>query len=123
MSAPRALVLIATSFPILGDGSEAAGSFVSDLAEELAKHPPVRVVAPGTRSTASAGPTTSTYSGCCAPASLGFFFLGCGYYAWTYTTMGRFTNMSALLLSASVIVFLIGLISEQITALTYRRDV
>ena len=28
----------------------------------------------------------------------------------------------ALLLSASVIVFLIGLVSEQITALTYRRD-
>jgi hypothetical protein len=30
--------------------------------------------------------------------------------------------MSALLLSAAVIVFLIGLISEQITALTYRKD-
>ncbi|MEW6169721.1 MAG: glycosyltransferase family 2 protein [Pseudomonadota bacterium] len=57
-----------------------------------------------------------------APASLGFFFLGCGYYAWTYTTMGRFTNMSMLLLSASVIIFLIGLVSEQITALTYRRE-
>jgi hypothetical protein len=37
--------------------------------------------------------------------------------------MHRFTNMSVLLFSASVIVFLIGLISEQITALTYRRDV
>jgi hypothetical protein len=34
----------------------------------------------------------------------------------------RFTNMSALLLSGAVIVFLIGLISEQITNLTYRRD-
>jgi len=42
-----ALVLVTTSFPITGDGSEAAGSFVSDLAEELAKHIPVRVVAPG----------------------------------------------------------------------------
>ncbi len=42
-----ALVLVTTSFPIAGDGSEAAGSFVSDLAEELAKHVPVRVVAPG----------------------------------------------------------------------------
>jgi hypothetical protein len=48
--------------------------------------------------------------------------LGLGYYAWTYATMGRFTNMSALLLSAAVIVFLIGLVSEQITSLTYRRD-
>lgn len=40
-------MLVTTSFPISGDGSEAAGSFVSDLAEELAKHVPVRVVAPG----------------------------------------------------------------------------
>lgn len=42
-----ALVLVTTSFPIVGDGSEAAGSFVSDLAEELARHVSVRVVAPG----------------------------------------------------------------------------
>ena len=47
MSNIPALVLVTTSFPISGDGSEAAGSFVSDLAEELAKHMPVRVVAPG----------------------------------------------------------------------------
>ena len=32
----------------------------------------------------------------------------------------RFTNMSMLLFSAAVIVFLIGLISEQITSLTYQ---
>ena len=35
---------------------------------------------------------------------------------------GRFTNMSVLLSSAAVIIFLIGLASEQITALTYRRE-
>jgi hypothetical protein len=35
--------------------------------------------------------------------------------------MGRFTNMSMLLFSAAVIVFLIGLISEQITSLTYSK--
>lgn len=58
-----------------------------------------------------------------APSAFGFFVLGLGYYAWTFTTQNRFTNMSALLLSAAVIVFLIGLISEQITNLTYRRDV
>ena len=53
----------------------------------------------------------------------GFFFLGgIGYYIYTYLTMGRFTNMSMLILSASVIVFLIGLISEQITALTFMRS-
>ena len=57
-----------------------------------------------------------------APASFLFGALGLGYYAWTYATQERFTNMSALLLSASVIIFLIGLVSEQITALTYRRD-
>jgi glycosyltransferase involved in cell wall biosynthesis len=56
------------------------------------------------------------------PTSLVFFLLGVGYYAWTFATIHRFTNMSMLLFSASVIVFLIGLISEQITALTYRRD-
>ncbi|GAA4853432.1 glycosyltransferase family 2 protein [Luteimonas vadosa] len=56
------------------------------------------------------------------PVSVGFGVLGLGYYAYTYLAMHRFTNMSALLLSAAVIVFLIGLVSEQITALTYRRD-
>ena len=57
-----------------------------------------------------------------APAGLGFLLLGFGYYGYTYTTEQRFTNMSALLLSAGVIVFLIGLVSEQITSLMYRRD-
>lgn len=56
-----------------------------------------------------------------APISGAFFLLGIAYYAHTYFTDGRFTNMSALLFSAAVIVFLIGLISEQITSLAYRR--
>ncbi|MEJ5211735.1 MAG: glycosyltransferase family 2 protein [Burkholderiales bacterium] len=56
------------------------------------------------------------------PVALGFLATGLGWYAHTYLTEGRFTNMSALLLSAGVIVFLIGLISEQITNLTYKRD-
>jgi len=47
MNKERALVLVTTSFPIAGDGSEAAGSFVSDLVEELVAKIPVRVVAPG----------------------------------------------------------------------------
>lgn len=47
MTERGALVLVTTSFPIVGDGSEAAGSFVSDLAETIAEHSPVRVVAPG----------------------------------------------------------------------------
>lgn len=57
-----------------------------------------------------------------APTGALFFLLGLGYYTYTYATEGRFTNMSALLFSAAVIIFLIGLISEQITSLTYRRD-
>ncbi len=57
-----------------------------------------------------------------APTAAAFFLVGLGYYGWTFATQGRFTNMSVLLFSASVIVFLIGLVSEQITALTYRRD-
>ncbi len=56
------------------------------------------------------------------PTSGLFFATGAGYYAYTYLTAGRFTNMSMLLISAAVIVFLIGLISEQITALTYSRS-
>lgn len=56
------------------------------------------------------------------PISGLFFVSGLGYYAYTYLTMGRFTNMSMLIFSASVIVFLIGLISEQITALTFTRS-
>lgn len=55
------------------------------------------------------------------PVSLLFAGLGIANYVYTYVTAHRFTNMSALLLSAGVIVSLIGLISEQITALTYRR--
>lgn len=48
--------------------------------------------------------------------------LGVGYYSYTYLTQGRFTNMSAVLMTGSLIVFLFGLLSEQITALIYKRD-
>jgi len=56
-----------------------------------------------------------------APAAALFFLTGMGYYAWTFLTQHRLTNMSMLLFSASVIIFLIGLVSEQITSLTYTR--
>jgi hypothetical protein len=55
-----------------------------------------------------------------APAGFAFFLLGALYYGYTYATQARFTNMSMLLFSASVIIFLIGLVSEQITSLTYQ---
>lgn len=54
------------------------------------------------------------------PVSGLFFFLGLGYYTYTFIEYGRFTNMSALLFITSMLVFLIGLVSEQITALVYK---
>ena len=56
------------------------------------------------------------------PAATAFMLAGLAWYGWTFHESGRFTNMSMLLISAAVIVFLIGLVSEQITNLTYRRD-
>jgi len=56
-----------------------------------------------------------------APTALMFFLTGMGYYAYTFLNFGRLTNMTTLLLSASVIIFLIGLVSEQITALMYKK--
>ena len=54
------------------------------------------------------------------PTSLGFFILGLSYYVYTFATVHRFTNMSALLFITSVLVFLMGLLSEQITMLNYK---
>jgi glycosyltransferase involved in cell wall biosynthesis len=56
------------------------------------------------------------------PISLVFFLLGLGHYIYTFITESRFTNMSALLLSISMVVFLIGLVSEQITQLMYQQS-
>jgi glycosyltransferase involved in cell wall biosynthesis len=54
------------------------------------------------------------------PVSAFFFLLGSGNYVYTYLTLHRFTNMSALLFITAIIVFLIGLVSEQITMLAYK---
>ena len=56
------------------------------------------------------------------PVAAAFFASGFGYYLYTYLTQHRFTNMSVLLLSGAVIVFLIGLVSEQITNLLYQQQ-
>jgi glycosyltransferase involved in cell wall biosynthesis len=53
------------------------------------------------------------------PLSALFFAAGAAYYAYTFITAGRFTNLGALLFSTSAVVFLIGLLSEQITTLLY----
>lgn len=57
-----------------------------------------------------------------APTGFAFFLMGLGYYGYTYATLHRFTNMSLLLFSAAVIIFLIGLVSEQITSLVYSKS-
>lgn len=46
--------------------------------------------------------------------------LGVGYYAYTYSTAGRLSIATVFLLTAAVTIFLIGLVSEQITALMYK---
>jgi glycosyltransferase involved in cell wall biosynthesis len=53
------------------------------------------------------------------PLSLFFFSSGVAYYAYTFIASGRFTNFGGLLFTTSVLVFLIGLVSEQITTLIY----
>ncbi|MFZ2333458.1 MAG: glycosyltransferase family 2 protein [Sideroxyarcus sp.] len=54
------------------------------------------------------------------PISAGFFLTGIGYYLYTYLSVGRFTNMSALLFISAIFTFLIGIVSEQISALHYK---
>ncbi len=56
------------------------------------------------------------------PTSVVIFLLGVAYYLYTFLEFHRLSLVSAALWSAAVIIFLIGLISEQITSLTYRRD-
>jgi glycosyltransferase involved in cell wall biosynthesis len=55
------------------------------------------------------------------PLSALSFMIGISYYLYTYISSGRFTNMSALLFITSVLIFLIGLVSEQITMLLYQK--
>ena len=56
------------------------------------------------------------------PVSFSIFCLGLFYYLYTYLTWGRFTNMSALLFTTSIIIFMMGLISEQISQMKYDRS-
>ncbi|MBU2710246.1 glycosyltransferase family 2 protein [Zooshikella harenae] len=55
------------------------------------------------------------------PLSMAHILIGVLYYLYTFINDGRFTNMSALLLSNAVMIFLIGLVAEQITMLIYRK--
>lgn len=55
------------------------------------------------------------------PLASFLFFLGVGRYLYTYFTAGQFTNMSHLLINTSVIIFMLGLIAEQIASLRFER--
>jgi glycosyltransferase involved in cell wall biosynthesis len=53
------------------------------------------------------------------PISLASFLLGAAYALWTIATQSHVTNSSVLLIMLAVIVFLVGLVSEQISALRF----
>ena len=53
------------------------------------------------------------------PISLASFLVGAGYAAWTIATQSHVTNSSVLLIMLAVVVFLVGLVSEQIAALRF----
>jgi glycosyltransferase involved in cell wall biosynthesis len=55
------------------------------------------------------------------PVSFVLFLIGLLNYIYTLLTQGRFTNMSALLFTTSIIIFMMGLISEQICQMRYER--
>ena len=55
------------------------------------------------------------------PISFLLFIIGVLYYGFTFFTQGRFTNMSALLFNSSLIIFMIGLVAEQISQMRYDR--
>ena len=55
------------------------------------------------------------------PVSFSMILLGIINYAFTYFTQGRFTNMSALLFTNGVLVFMMSLISEQISQMRFER--
>jgi glycosyltransferase involved in cell wall biosynthesis len=55
------------------------------------------------------------------PVSMFFFLAGMTNYISTYTSEHRFTNMSVFLLTTAVIIFMLGLISEQIALLRMER--
>ncbi len=55
------------------------------------------------------------------PISLMLFGTGVCYYGYTFVTAHKFTNMSAVLFLSSLIIFLIGIVSEQISSLHYKN--
>jgi glycosyltransferase involved in cell wall biosynthesis len=55
------------------------------------------------------------------PASFMMFLAGLFYYLYTFIFFHRFTNMGVLLFTTSAIIFMLGIISEQISQLRFER--
>ena len=51
------------------------------------------------------------------PVSVFFFLAGLANYLYTYVSQGRFTNMSVFMWTTAVVIFMLGLVSEQIALL------
>jgi glycosyltransferase involved in cell wall biosynthesis len=56
------------------------------------------------------------------PVSFFFFLMGMTNYLYTYLSQGRLTNMSVFMWTTAVIIFMLGLVSEQIAALRMERQ-
>ena len=56
------------------------------------------------------------------PVSFGLFVIGLSYYMFTYVSFGRFSNMSLLLFTTYIIIFMMGLVSEQICQMRFERS-
>lgn len=55
------------------------------------------------------------------PVSIGLFVAGLCNYLYTFIVAGRFTNMSALMFTTSITIFMMGLVSEQISQMRFER--
>jgi glycosyltransferase involved in cell wall biosynthesis len=53
------------------------------------------------------------------PLSVAAFLLGASYAAWTIVTQSHVTNSSVLLILISIVIFLVGLVSEQVSSLRF----
>ena len=56
------------------------------------------------------------------PISAVLFSIGAFHYAYTFIQQGRFTNMSAFLFMSALFVFLMGVLSEQVSSLHYKNS-
>jgi glycosyltransferase involved in cell wall biosynthesis len=56
------------------------------------------------------------------PVSFLTFLTGLFYYLYTFCMWRRFTNMSALLFTTSIVIFMMGLVSEQICQMRFERS-